>query len=106
MKPSVKYLLAKLCVVIIVAISLASCGKRSSAPSSANANGKAADEEFMTLMNSGKNYLDKGSSTQAVIAFEQAVKLQPTEIDAHLNLANAQLLAGNSEAALKEAREV
>ena len=106
MKPSVKYLLAKLCVVIIVAISFASCGKRSNAPSTSGSTGKNAEEEFMTLMNSGKNYLDKGSSTQAVIAFDQAVKLQPTEMDAHLNLANAQLLAGNAEAALKEAREV
>src|SRR3954470_23038051 len=107
MKPSVKYFLAKLCVVMIVAISFASCGQRSGAPSSAsNANTKNADDQFMTLMNSGKNYLDKGSSTQAVIAFAQAVKLQPTEIDARLNLANAQLLAGNAEAALKEAREV
>lgn len=107
MKPSVKYLLGKLCVVAIVAISFASCGKRSDAPSAAGVtNGKKAEEEFLTVMNSGKNYLDKGSSTQAVIAFERAVKLQPTEVDAHLNLANAQLLAGNAEAALKEAREV
>jgi hypothetical protein len=41
-----------------------------------------------------------------VTAFSKAVKLQPTQADAHLNLANAQLLAGNADAALKEAREV
>jgi hypothetical protein len=57
-------------------------------------------------MNSGRNYFNSGSSTQAITAFEKAVKLQPTQADAHLNLANSQLLAGNAEAAVKQAREV
>jgi Flp pilus assembly protein TadD len=106
MKPAVRYLLGKVCVVAIVAISFASCGKRSDAPTAAAPSAKNAEEQFLSLMNSGKNYFEKGSSTQAVIAFERAVKLQPTDIDAHLNLANAQLLAGNADVALKEAREV
>ena len=102
MNPPFKYLLGNLCAFVILTIVLTSCGKR---PMTGAASGNA-EEEFMALMNSGKNYLDKGSSTQAVIAFEKAVKLQPTQADAHLNLANAQLLAGNADAALKQAREV
>src|SRR5690349_9229276 len=103
MKPTVKCVLGKICVAMIAAAVLASCGKKSDVPGAASNPAKNAEEEFLSVMNSGKNYLDKGSSTQAVIAFERAVKLQPTELDAHLNLANAQLVAGNAEAALKEA---
>jgi tetratricopeptide (TPR) repeat protein len=91
------------CGLIVFACLFAGCGKKSGAPGGAAAN---AEEEFLALMNSGKNYFNSGSATQAVTAFESAVKLQPTQGDARLNLANAQLLAGNAEVALKEAREV
>src|SRR4029434_5665500 len=101
MNPRAQYLVGKVLVLVIVITMLVSCGKKAgSGGGAASAN---VEEEFLALMNSGKNYLDKGSSTQAVIAFEKAVKLQATQGDAHLNLANASLLAGNAEGALKEA---
>lgn len=89
--------------VIVLACLLVGCGKKSAPGGGVAGN---AEEEFLAVMSSGRNYFVSGSSTQAVAAFERAVKLQPTHADARLNLANAQLLAGNAEAALKEAQEV
>lgn len=103
MKPPFQLVTSTICAALLLAVLWTGCGKRAESPSAKAAN---AGEEFLTLMNSGKNYLDKGSSTQAVGVFVKAVALLPTDADAHLNLANAQLLAGNAEAALKEARAV
>ena len=50
--------------------------------------------------------LSKGDATKAVDAFQKAVALQPTHADALLNLANACLLAGQSDHALQIAQEV
>jgi Flp pilus assembly protein TadD len=63
-------------------------------------------DEFARLMNVGKNYYDKGEGAKAVEAFQKAVELQPTHPDSLLNLANACLLAGQAENALKYAQEV
>ncbi len=59
--------------------------------------------EFSRLMNSGKTYYEQGDALKALGAFQTAVKLQPTANDAHLNLANAALLAGNATQALAAA---
>ncbi|MEW6159873.1 MAG: FG-GAP-like repeat-containing protein [Verrucomicrobiota bacterium] len=63
-------------------------------------------DEFIRVMNVGKNYLDKGEAAKAIEAFSRAVNLAPTHPDARLNLANSFLLAGQPENALKEAQEV
>src|SRR5213594_2292241 len=67
---------------------------------------QAASDDFARWMSVGKNYYDKGEPVKAVEAFQKAVQLQPTHPDALLNLANACLLAGQSENALRYAQEV
>src|SRR5919197_209709 len=58
-------------------------------------------DDFGRLMAVGKNYYDKGEALKAIESFEKAVTLEPTHPDGLLNLANACLLAGQSEKALK-----
>jgi tetratricopeptide (TPR) repeat protein len=67
---------------------------------------KDSSEEFVRVMNVGKNYYDKGEIQRAIPLFQRAVSLQPTHPDAHLNLANAYLLADQSELTIRHAREV
>jgi Tfp pilus assembly protein PilF len=88
--------------LLLSAILLGGCGKkdRGQSPSSAGA------PNYIRLMNTGKNYLDQGDAAKAIPVYEQAVKLSPTDPDAHLNLANSYLLAGHAEKADKEADEV
>ena len=66
----------------------------------------ASGDEFARLMNTGKSYYEQGAATNAVEAFQSAVVLQPTHPEALLNLANARLLAGQSEEAIKSALQV
>jgi Flp pilus assembly protein TadD len=66
----------------------------------------AATDEFARLMNTGKTYYDRGEAERAIEPFSRAVLLNPTHPDAHLNLANAYLLAGDATNALRHAREV
>ena len=70
---------------------LVSCGKP-----------QPTTENFVHWMNVGKNQYDQGQ-TNALAAFEKAVALQPANADAHLNLANACLLANLSDRALQSA---
>ena len=67
--------------------------------------GANPDAEYIRVMNTGKNYLDQGQATNAIPLFARAVQIQPSRSDAHLNLANAYLLAGHADEALKEAQE-
>ncbi|MBI4664278.1 MAG: VCBS repeat-containing protein [Verrucomicrobia bacterium] len=67
---------------------------------------QSAEDEFTNFMNVGKNYYDKGEPAKAIDAFAKAVTANPTHPDAHLNLANAYLLAGQSTNALRHAQEV
>src|SRR5262245_4763438 len=61
--------------------------------------------DFVRLTNVGKNYFDKGEADKAIVNFQAAAQLNPTQPDAHLNLANAFLLAGQNDNAMKEAQE-
>jgi Flp pilus assembly protein TadD len=65
-----------------------------------------AGDAFARLMNTGKGYYEQGDGPKAVDAFQKAVALQPVHPDALLNLANASLLAGRSEDAIRVARQV
>src|SRR5438309_3733963 len=64
------------------------------------------DDEFARLMNTGKGYYEQGEAAKAVEAFQKAVSLQPTHPDALLNLANACLLADQSDRAIQFAQQV
>src|SRR6266542_2361932 len=68
--------------------------------------GASDGDEFARLMNTGKSHYEKGDATNAIEAFQRAVSLQPTHPDALLNLANACLLAGQSEDAIQYAERV
>ncbi len=63
-------------------------------------------EAFVEAMNVGKGYLDKGDAKKAIATFEKAVAIHPVEAGARLNLANAMLLDGRVEDAVREARAV
>src|SRR5437899_3904644 len=62
-------------------------------------------DDYARWMNTGKSYYEQSAATNAVEAFQKAVALQPTDPDPLLNLANAFLLAGQSENALIFARQ-
>jgi len=62
-------------------------------------------DEFARWMSVGKNYYDKNEPAKAIEPFQKARALQPTHVDAILNLANAHLLAGQPENARQLARE-
>lgn len=90
------------CLIGVLALITAGCGKSSSPPSQA-AVPTAGDDEFLKLSNSGRNYYERGEADRAVAAFQSAVKLQPSNLDALLNLANAQLLGSHAEEAFQVA---
>lgn len=72
---------------------------------SCSKSGPTGGDEFVSAMNSGKNYLDQGQADKALPLFERAVALQPSRPDALLNLANASLLANQPTNAIRFARE-
>src|SRR3974390_957417 len=67
--------------------------------------GQPSGDNFTTLMTRGQGYLEKGDATNALAAYSKAVGLVPESIDAHLDLANAQLLAGNNQAVITECQQ-
>jgi Tfp pilus assembly protein PilF len=62
-------------------------------------------EQFLHLMNVGKNFLDQGDATNALATYRKAQALVANDADLHLNLANAYLIAGASDDAVREADE-
>ncbi|HUR47079.1 MAG TPA: FG-GAP-like repeat-containing protein, partial [Candidatus Saccharimonadales bacterium] len=63
------------------------------------------EDEFIRLTNVGKNYCEKGQGEKAIPPLQQALALDLGSANAHLNLANAYLLANQAENALKQAQE-
>lgn len=66
---------------------------------------KGSADAFTASMIAGRNAFENVNANDAIAAFSKAVELEPSEADAHLNLANALLLAGQSDKALEHARE-
>jgi Flp pilus assembly protein TadD len=62
-------------------------------------------EEFLRLMNAGKNYLDRGDATNALALYQQALAIVPQDVDVRLNLANSYLLAGSAAEAIEQVEE-
>src|SRR5436190_10047690 len=81
-------------------ILLVGCGKKSESGTTAQ------DDDYIRLMNTGKNYLDQGQGGKALDVYSRAVKMMPADPEVHLNLANAFLLTGNAESAITEADKV
>jgi cytochrome c-type biogenesis protein CcmH/NrfG len=60
------------------------------------------EDQFGHLMTVGGGYLEKKDAANAIATYQKAEKLAPENLDVHLDLANAYLLAGNSPAAIAE----
>jgi len=86
--------------LLLLAFCLAGCKRTPSASPN------TPSDQFLSLMNAGKNYLDQGDATNALATYKKAEAIVPNDADVHLNLANAYLLGGAAEEAIREAEEV
>ena len=65
----------------------------------------AATDPFTRFTNLGKSQIEQGDGAKAAGFFQQAVQLNPSAVEAHLNLANAYLLANQAADAIRAAGE-
>jgi Flp pilus assembly protein TadD len=65
----------------------------------------AGRDPFVEVMNIGKTHFEMGKPELAIEDFRKAIDLLPTHTDAHLNLANALLLADQPEQAIQAAEQ-
>jgi Flp pilus assembly protein TadD len=103
--------LARTACFILLACWIAGCNRNpSSSPDRAAADQAAANQtlsdEFLRLMNMGRNYLEQSDSTNAIATYKKAAAIVPNDADVHLNLAIAYLQAGAADDAIREADEV
>ncbi len=80
-------------IVLLLGLALLGCKKAGDA------------DQFTRFTNLGKSQLEQGQGAKAVEFFQQALKLNPSAVEAHLNLANARLLSSQADAAIREAGE-
>src|SRR4030095_2982621 len=66
----------------------------------------SATNQFLSLMNAGKNYLDQGDAKNALATYTKAEVLVNNSADVRLTLANSHLLGGAAEGEIREADEV
>src|SRR5436190_5063496 len=88
--------------LLLLAFCLAGCRRNPSAQPDAAPN----SAQFLSLMNSGKNYLDQGDATNALAIYKKAEAIVPNNADVRLNLANCYLLGGAAVEAIREADEI
>lgn len=70
-----------------------------------SSNRAASDDEFVRLSNTGKNLYDRSDANGSVTTLEKALALNPSSVEAHLNVANAYLKANIPDKALFQAQE-
>ncbi len=93
--------------LLLLAIGLAGCRRGiPEDPASSTQTPQVPSDEFLRLMNAGKNHLAQGDATNALALYGQALALAPNDADVRLNLANAHLLAGAAAEAIGQAEEV
>ena len=61
----------------------------------------SSEDDFLRFSNSGRNYFERNEAERAIAAFSDALKLQPSNLDGVLNLANAELLGNHPEEAYR-----
>src|SRR5882724_6434642 len=66
---------------------------------------RRSSDPFDRLMARGAGYLEKGDAAKAVTTYSRAVGLAPESLNAHLNLANAYLLADENERAIEQCQQ-
>ncbi len=106
MRPMPRHLAQPACLLLL-AFCLAGCDRGPSGSSNqpSSAPGSPSDE-FLSLMNAGKNFLDQGDATNALAIYKKAEAIVPNDADVHLNLANCHLLSGAAADAIREAEVV
>ena len=92
------------CLLVLTSLLLTWVGCSKPEQGSQASAGSSNEDAFLQFSNSGRNYYERGDGERAAAAFEQARKLQPTQVDAVLNYANALLLANRADIALLEAQ--
>jgi len=97
---------AELACLLMVAFCLAGCERRPTGSAKQSAAPDRLFDQFLGLMNAGKNYLDQGDATNALAIYRKAEAIVPTDADVHLNLANSYLVGGVAGEAIREADEV
>src|SRR2546422_3514753 len=106
MRPMPKRLGQSACLPLL-AFCLAGCNRSPSGSSNQQAAApNGLSEQFLSLMNAGKNYLDQGDATNALAIYKKAAAIVPTDADVRLNMANCYLLGGAAVEAIREADEV
>src|SRR6185436_6904219 len=94
------------CLLLLVCC-LAGCERNPSGSSSEHAGVQnSPSDQFLSLMNAGKNYLDQGDATNALAIYKKAEAIVRNDADVHLNLANSYLIGGVAEEAIREADQV
>ena len=93
--------------MFLLAFCLTGCNRsQSGSPKRPGTSPNNPSDQFLSLMNAGKNYLDQGDATNALAFYRKAEALVPTDADVHLNLANSHLIGGAAGEAVREADEV
>lgn len=93
--------------LLLLALCLAGCKPGSSGPPApATAKADRPADQFLSLMNAGKNHLVQGDVTNALAVYKKAATIFPNDADLRLNLANCHLLAGSAADVVREANEV
>ena len=93
--------------LLVLAVGFLGCKRNP--PVSSNQSAAApnnSSDQFLSLMNAGRNYLDQGDATNALALFKKAEAMVPNDADVRLNLANSYLLAGAAVEAIREVEEV
>jgi len=97
----------QLASLVLLAFCLAGCRRGSSdSPNQRAAAPNNPSDQFLSLMNVGKNFLDRGDATNALGIYKKAAALAPNDAEVHLNLANSYLIADAAADAIREAGEV
>ncbi|MCS1407804.1 MAG: TPR repeat-containing protein YrrB [Verrucomicrobia subdivision 3 bacterium] len=102
--PVLAMVLVLVATVVVIFLVVFKSSRPTNSPSEA-ATKVQIQEEFIEVMNTGKNYLDQGrtGAKQAIESFQRALRLNPGDRDAALNLANSFLIDNQGKAAAKAA---
>ena len=93
--------------LLLLAICLTGCNRSPSGSTSrTDVSPNDPSEKYLSLMNAGKNYLDRGDAANALATYKEAAALVPNDPDVHLNLANGYLLSDAGAEAIRESDEV
>src|SRR3954469_12631659 len=94
--------IVRVILMCLAAVSLCGCKRSAPTTPARESNSQGASEQFIALMNSGRNAFVQGNITNALVAYKKAATIAPRDLDLSLNLANCYLASGQNEDALRE----